>query len=131
MSLVSFRSRWRNLEAGREGKKGQLRTTKRRDASNEPFENLELSSVLCMDVPPFVFVVSVGDDVLAAFEIVGESEEIRMVAEFLEDVDGFERLRPGSSEEFLDLGRLDEVLVEFELEGGEVAEDDGFVLDGN
>lgn len=84
-----------------------------------------------MNVPSLVLVVALGDDLLAAFEIVGEGEKIGMVAELLEDVDGFERLRSSSSEKFLDLGRFDEVLVELALEGSELAEDDGFVFDGD
>ena len=37
-------------------------------------------------------------------KVVGEVEELGVVAELLEDVDGFERLRVRAAEEGLDLG---------------------------
>ena len=43
------------------------------------------------------------DEVIAALEVVGEVEQLGVVAEFLEDVDGLERLRVRAAEEGLDL----------------------------
>lgn len=54
-----------------------------------------------------------------------------MVAQLLQNVDGLERLRPGSSEQLLDLGRRNKEAVESELNGTEPTEHDVFVLDGH
>lgn len=104
--MVSFRSRCRNLRRRNKNEKVSFggEDQKTRDASNEPLENLELSSVLCMNVPPLVLVITWRDDVVAAFEIARKVEKIGMVAELLQDVNGLERLGSCSSKELLDLG---------------------------
>lgn len=52
-----------------------------------------------------------------------------MVAELFQDADGFQGLAAFAAEEGFDIGRLNEVVVEIELEGRQVAEYDMFVLD--
>ena len=54
-----------------------------------------------------------------------------MIAQLLKNVDGFERLRAGSSKQLLNLGRGDEESVERELYGAKSAEHDVFVFDGH
>lgn len=71
-----------------------------------------------------------GKEGFGAGEVDGEVEEIRVVAQFFEHADCFEGLGAFAAEEELDVGGLDEVVVEVFLEGGQVAEDDVFVFDG-
>ena len=53
-----------------------------------------------------------------------------MIAEFLEHANGFEGLRAFATEQGLDVRGLDEEVVKVFLEGGQVAEDDVLVLNG-
>lgn len=52
-----------------------------------------------------------------------------MIAQFLEDVDGFQWLRPHATKQFLNFGRGDEKLIKCGLYRTEVAEDNMFVFD--
>ena len=54
-----------------------------------------------------------------------------MIAEFLENVDRFQRLRLLPTQQSLDFRRFDEQAVEFELESGKITEYDMLVLDGH
>jgi hypothetical protein len=54
-----------------------------------------------------------------------------VVAKLLQNVDGFEGLRPDTTKKFLDLGRSDEKTIEGELKGTEGTEYDMFVFDGD
>jgi hypothetical protein len=54
-----------------------------------------------------------------------------VVAKLLQNVDGFEGLRPDTAKKFLYLGRSDEKTIEGELKGTEGTEYDMFVFDGD
>lgn len=71
------------------------------------------------------------EELVRAAQVSGEVEQLGVVAELLEDVDRLERLRLRPAQERLDLWRGDKQPVERELEVGEAAEDDLFVLDGD
>lgn len=62
-------------------------------------------------------------------QIIRQLQQLRMITQLLQHVDRLERLGALAAQELLSVGGLDEVLVEGELEGGEGAEDDVFVLD--
>jgi hypothetical protein len=73
----------------------------------------------------------VGDQRVRAAQVLRQVEQLRVVAELLEDVDRLQRLRLLAAEERLDLGRGDEEAIELQLERRRLAEDDLLVLDGN
>lgn len=60
-----------------------------------------------------------------------EVEEVGVVAELSEESDGFERLRIFPTQNRFPCVRVDEEVVQVELEGSESTEDDVLVLDGD
>ena len=59
---------------------------------------------------------ALGDEVLAALEVVGEVEQLGVVAELLEDVDRFEGLAAGATKQFADLWARDKEPIQRQLQ---------------
>ena len=104
------------------------------DAREHAVEDGHFARVPCLHVA--VAATGVFGDVVGweegfgAGEVGGEVKEVGVVAEFFKHADCFEGLGAFAAEEELDVGGLDEEVVEVFLEGGEVAEHDVFVFDG-
>lgn len=104
-----------------------------------PFEHHELPAPIASDtlVPaPLVAQIlraaePLRDQVIRAAQILREVEQLRVVAQLLEDVDRRERLRVRALQERFDLRRRDEEPVQRELEVGEPAEDDLLIFYGH
>lgn len=74
---------------------------------------------------------ALGNEMVTAFQVFREVQEFGVVAQFLENVNRFERLRLFAAQEGLNLRRDDEKAVKLELEFRKVAEYDVLVLDGH